>query len=234
MDVPFLPRSHDDDARSARSSSLSSFYRLSVALGLLIGFFVECSALAAHVLYQQQKQIRYQERQEEEEAPPLVPSLTYILATSFVWALLTSLFPCMALVMLRNMLQATVRLVYPGGDSSNNNKENTSRNTVLVRNLIWQLECRFGMGSFAGVAGATLVMDYLLPTSNATQSLHCKMILLLTMVLILALMIMAWKTAQASPYKHQQPQASQQQQQQHSVEKSFEYKRAMDSVDPEA
>lgn len=106
-----------------------------LAFGIFIGFFVECGALAAHLLYQGTHWSSHR------------PSTTEIAAFSLAWATLTSLLPCMALVMLRSLLVLAHRSVHGNNVS------------VAMADIIWHVESRFGIGSFVGVSLSALVTD---------------------------------------------------------------------------
>ncbi|GKY90730.1 hypothetical protein MPSEU_000046300 [Mayamaea pseudoterrestris] len=103
-----------------------------------------------------------------------------MIATSFAWALTTSLVPCTVLILLKRLLRSFMKLMTPttGNDASNHHNNQFD-------SLIWQLECRFGIGSFCGVSLASLFVDWLLEYGHSPGFNRVLMAALLCIGLVL-------------------------------------------------
>src|SRR3569623_246708 len=96
---PLLHHANDASTNDQESDvSLDFLNRIrfhSFLYGIFVGFFVECGALVAHVLYQT---YAWKDRD---------PSTKEIVIYSFAWATITSILPCLALLFLRSILLAS-------------------------------------------------------------------------------------------------------------------------------
>ena len=178
MDEPLLKLSHGDDIDPAPPSrysqrALDAFYTCSLVLGLVVGFFVECTALAAHVLLQSNT-LMMQDGAASYASSSLSPSRLF---TSLVWALATAFVPCAVLVTLKTLLQSLLMLL--GHDSTTSRHSRHTTTNTSHDSLVWHLECRFGLGSFGGVSLASLLVDALL------QEWHTKALARMIVVLML-------------------------------------------------
>ncbi|GKY90739.1 hypothetical protein MPSEU_000047000 [Mayamaea pseudoterrestris] len=154
----------------------SSFCTVSLLLGVLIGFLVECIVLTAHAWTMQRKV----SDEANDESDANVPTLSFMIATSFAWALTTSLVPCTVLILLKKLLRSFMRLMAPAG-----NNDGSNNSMCQFDSLIWQLECRFGIGSFCGVSLASLFVDWLMEYGHSPGFNRVLMAALLCIGLVL-------------------------------------------------
>ena len=135
-----------EDERSQRHDRLMRRIQVhSLMYGMFVGFFVECGAIIAHVLYQTYE---WQDRN---------PSTAEILLFSVTWASITSVLPCVALTFLRTLLVTSHRV----------SSGRAAADAAVLRDpsldaILWILESRFGVGSFLGVSLAVTVLDFTL------------------------------------------------------------------------
>jgi hypothetical protein len=130
-----------DRRKALFSDLLSRIQLLSFVYGAFVGFFVECGALIAYVLY---KTVQWKDRN---------PATAEILVFSLTWASVTSVLPCIALVLLRSLLLASNSLTTQRGQKS--------RETRLEL-IMWHLESRFALGSFVGVSLTAVLLEIIL------------------------------------------------------------------------
>ena len=132
-------------------------------LGIFVGFFVECGALSAHVLFQGQgSTMSYQQTASKY-------TQTQIMLLSFAWALSASFLPCLALFSIRRILFAShgmMSMAKNGHMSSLHYRFHTRNEERCLKALGWHLECRFGMGSFVGVTTSVALVDTILGLSQ--------------------------------------------------------------------
>jgi hypothetical protein len=117
------------------SAVLSNVQACSFLLGLMIGFFIESSALSAHVLVLAMW---------GDDADPA--TVTFF---SILWSCLTSVMPFVTL----GFIRALASLIYLVSDHATDEHKNV---------IIWHIECRFGLGTLLGVCFASVLMDVLL------------------------------------------------------------------------
>lgn len=129
--------------RSRNDDLMSRIKVHSLLYGMFVGFFVECGAIIAHVLYQTYE---WQDRN---------PSTLEILLFSVTWASVTSVLPCVALTFLRTLLVSSHQVL--SGRAASAVRDSPSLDLIL-----WNLESRFGVGSFLGVSLAVTVLDFTL------------------------------------------------------------------------
>jgi hypothetical protein len=143
LDVDTEATAELEDERSQRNDRLMHRIQVhSLLYGMFVGFFVECGAIIAHVLYQTYE---WQDR---------TPSTAEILLFSVTWASITSVLPCVALTFLRTLLVTSHRVSSGRADAA-------ARDPSLDA-ILWNLESRFGVGSFLGVSLAVTVLDFTL------------------------------------------------------------------------
>lgn len=133
-----------------------------LVLGIFVGFFVECGALSAHVLFQGQgSTMTYQQTASKY-------TQTQIMLLSFAWALSASFLPRLALFSIRSILFAShgIMSMANGHMSSLHNRLHARNEQRCLQALGWHLECRFGMGSFVGVTTSVALVDTILGLSQ--------------------------------------------------------------------
>jgi hypothetical protein len=138
-----------EDERSRNDRLMRRIQVHSLLYGMFVGFFVECGAIIAHVLYQTYE---WQDR---------TPSTMEILLFSVTWASVTSVLPCVALTFLRTLLVTSHR-VSQSSSSSRVVAANAGSRDPSLDVILWNLESRFGVGSFLGVSLAVTVLDFTL------------------------------------------------------------------------
>jgi len=129
----------DDVKNTIKRSMLTSLQQFCFIFGIFLGFFVECGALAAHILYQS---IRWKDT---------APTTKEVVFISFLWATATSVLPCVALLFIRTIIISSYDLVALGNDSALTNPR--------LQTVLWQIESRFGVGSFFGVSLSAAMID---------------------------------------------------------------------------
>jgi hypothetical protein len=122
--------------------ALSSFKRSSLVLGLLIGFFFQFSALGANCLAMGNGWVGGGK-------DFVMKSTIDIVGFSFLWNLFTLTTLVLILVFIRNLV--TIAYLAAGG-----------RSEELLDDMVWQLQCHFGVGTVAGVCLAWTIMDLIL------------------------------------------------------------------------
>lgn len=130
-----------EDQKDVQHDLMKRIQLHSFLYGIFVGFFVECGALIAHVLYQT---LQWNNRN---------PSTSEIFVFSVSWASVTSMLPCVALIFLRSLLLTSNRLTTPRGGI---------RVQSQLDLVVWNLESRFGIGSFLGVSLAATLLDVIL------------------------------------------------------------------------
>jgi len=113
----------------------------SMILGLLTGFFVECSALGAHILVI----ILW-------GGKAAAWSALQIVAFICVWSFFTSIMPFIVLAFLHSLVSFMF----------NASGHKCPQSAETFEELSWHLECRFGIGTLIGVCLASAGMDVLL------------------------------------------------------------------------
>jgi hypothetical protein len=145
LDVDMEATAELEDERSQRNDRLMRRIQVhSLLYGMFVGFFVECGAIIAHVLYQTYE---WQDR---------TPSTAEILLFSVTWASITSVLPCVALTFLRTLLVTSHRVSVSSG------RADAAVRDPSLDAILWNLESRFGVGSFLGVSLAVTVLDFTL------------------------------------------------------------------------
>jgi hypothetical protein len=122
--------------------ALSSFRLSSLLLGLLIGFFFQFSALGASSLAMGNGLVGVGK-------DFVMKSTIDIVGFSLLWNLFTLTTLVLILVFIRNLV--TIAYSAAGG-----------RSKEFLQDMIWQLQCHFGVGTVAGVCLAWAIMDLML------------------------------------------------------------------------
>jgi hypothetical protein len=126
---------HEDRSLTVGSPVLANIQECSFLLGLMIGFFVESSALSAHVLVVAMI------------GDYVDPNMVTLL--SILWSAFTSVLPFITLRFIRSLVSLIYIIM---GDTSEEKK------TLII----WHIECRFGFGTLMGVCSASILMDLLI------------------------------------------------------------------------
>jgi hypothetical protein len=152
------------------------FQRYSLALGLVVGFFIQFSSLGANflltVLYgttalEQQQHVKAAAGGNSPVAMPLNMQPSAIVYFSFGWSFLTSCMGVLVLVLVRNLvLLAWSNLDQEQDQEQDEHQRSTARvNTsvpALMNHLLWCMESFFATGALLGVNVAWIATDTLL------------------------------------------------------------------------